>query len=90
MTSPSEPRPAGHNADAVLRSYIDRITNIDAEIAERREDRKEIFLEAKSAGFDTATIRRLLALLAKDKQKLTEQNELLRLYGQAVGFDPFS
>lgn len=90
MTSPSEPVAAGHNADAVLRSYIDRITNIDAEIAERREDRKEIFLEAKSAGFDTATIRRLLALLAKDKQKLTEQNELLRLYGQAVGFDPFS
>lgn len=90
MTSRSDPSPAGHNADAVLRSYIDRITNIDAEIAERREDRKEIFLEAKSAGFDTGTIRRLLALLAKDKQKLTEQNELLRVYGQAVGFDPFS
>ena len=90
MTSPSEPVPAGHNSAAVLLSYIDRITNIDAEIAERREDRKEIFLEAKSAGFDTATIRRLLALLAKDKDQLSEQNELLRVYGQAVGFDPFS
>ena len=91
MTSPSEPEPAaGHNSAGLVRSYIDRISSIDAEIASLREDRKAIFAEAKSEGLDTATIRRLLSLLAKDQQKLTEENELLRLYGQEVGFDPFS
>jgi uncharacterized protein (UPF0335 family) len=89
MTSPSEPA-AGHNSAGLVRSYIDRISSIDAEIAAQREDRKAIFAEAKAEGLDTATIRRLLRLLGKDQQKLTEENELLRLYGQEVGFDPFS
>ncbi len=90
MTSRSEPA-AGHNSEAALRALLERITNIDAGIAALREDRKAIFAEAKGEGLDTATIRRLLKVLQKEKDGvLREENELLRLYGQAVGIDPFS
>lgn len=80
---------SGVNNDA-LRQHIERIERINSEIADLMADRKELFAAAKGDGFDTAILRKLIAIRKKDEQKRKEENELLSLYGSAVGIDPFS
>lgn len=92
MTSPSDDAVpgVGHNSAEALRDIVDRLGAIDEQMRELRECKKDLYAECKGEGFDPAVVRRLMSLLQKDKQKLTEHNELLRVYGSAVGFDPFS
>lgn len=68
-----------------LVSLIERVEHIDAEIADLKEDRKGIMLEAKSAGFDTKAITHVIKLRKMDKQKRDEQNDIFTTYEHAVG-----
>ena len=80
----------GHNsANARLKSFIERAERMEDEIANAKLDLKEIFNEAKGEGFDTKALKRLIALRKKDKDKLSEENAMLRMYGEALGFDVF-
>ena len=88
----SEP---GHNAvggidSEKLESFLDRIEKLNAEKHSLGLDILEVFKEAKSAGFDTKILRKVVALRMLDKTKRDEQDELLRLYRAAAGIDPFS
>lgn len=68
-----------------LRSIIERIENMDEEIAEKKADRKNILAEAKSAGFDTKIINIIIKLRKLDPMDREEQSELTDLYLAAVG-----
>ena len=68
-----------------LKSFIERIERMNEEISNLQEDRKEIYAEAKGAGFDVKTIRKLVALRKMDAEKRREEDELLELYKAAVG-----
>lgn len=81
----------GDNSGAVhpqkLRSLVERIEKMNEEIAEIREDVKTIFAEAKGAGFDTKTIRKVLKLRAMDADKRREEEAMLDLYCRALNLE---
>lgn len=83
QTDPSVIRPAATNAQLI--AFVERIENINAEIAERMGDRKEIFLEAKNIGFDLPTLRKVVALRGMDQDKRLEAEALLETYKRGVG-----
>jgi uncharacterized protein (UPF0335 family) len=52
----------GDNAKAALRSFVERVENLNEEIDALTADRKEVFDEAKVSGFDPKTLRKVIAL----------------------------
>jgi len=81
----------GHNSsvNAVaakrLLSIIERIEALDAERKNLGDDVKDIYKEAKSAGFDAPTIRLLIKHRAEDDAKRQEREALLETYLAALG-----
>ena len=70
----------------------DRLRSLVARIARREKARKRlgdnikaIFAEAKSAGFDVAVIRTILAIRRKEPAEVEEQESLLDVYRRALG-----
>lgn len=68
-----------------LKSLIERIENVDTEINALKEDRKDIMLEAKSAGFDTKAITYVLKQRKKSKAQRDEEELVFETYERAVG-----
>lgn len=72
------------NANA-LRSFIERIERVEQTIRDEQEARKEIYAEAKGAGFDPKIMRKIVSLRRHDKAKREEFETLLDLYLSALG-----
>ena len=70
-----------------LRSFVKRIEKLDEDKAAVGEDLKEVYSEAKSAGFDTKIIRRIISLRRMELDQRREQEELLELYKSALGME---
>lgn len=68
-----------------LRSLIERIERLEDEKAGIANDIKEIYAEAKSAGFDVKTMREIVRLRKMDANDRQEQEVLLDLYKRAFG-----
>jgi uncharacterized protein (UPF0335 family) len=68
-----------------LRSFIDRLENLESEKTHIVEHIKDVLLEAKSQGFDIKIIKQILRIRKMDTQERMEQEELLQLYMQALG-----
>lgn len=80
----------GHNSvntDTAQRllSIIQRIERLEEERKALGEDVKDIFKEAKSAGYDVPTIRLLIKRRAEDAAKREEREALLETYLAALG-----
>ena len=84
--SKSEDAPkAGGNIGPQLKAFVERVERLEEEIAERREDVKEVYAEAKGTGFDVAILRKVVAIRKQDADKRREQEEILKLYLAALG-----
>ena len=83
-TSPDTPTDVGGIAADQLRSFIERIENLEEEKSNLQNDIKDVYAEAKSAGFDTKIMRQIVRLRKLDRDDLAEQDELLELYRRAV------
>ncbi len=70
-----------------LRSFIERIERLEEEKAALANDVREVYSEAKSAGFDTKIMRQVIKLRKMDQNDRQEQEALLDLYKQAVGLN---
>lgn len=68
-----------------LKSFIQRIEKLEEERAGIGADIKEVFAEAKSAGYDTKIMRQVIRIRKMDKADREEQDELLTLYLDAIG-----
>jgi uncharacterized protein (UPF0335 family) len=68
-----------------LRSIIERIERLEEERKALANDIKDIFAEAKSAGFDVPTVKRLITIRKKEPAEVEEQETLLELYRRALG-----
>lgn len=66
----------GDNAGSQLVSFVERLERLAEERQAMTEDMREVMAEAKSAGFDTKIIRRVLGLRKMDE---TARKELLHL-----------
>jgi len=67
-----------------LLSFVERIERIEEDIAQGNADKSEIYKEAKSAGFDVKAIKKCVALRKKDKDEIFEEDEILKLYREAL------
>jgi len=72
-------------ADQQLIQYLERVENINEEIKDKTDDRKDVFLEIKAQGYDTKIVRAILALRAMDPDKRKEHQALLDTYMDAAG-----
>lgn len=70
-----------------LKSIIERIERVDDEINDLKQDRKDILLEAKGAGFDPKAINHVIKQRRKNKQQREEEEMLFTTYEKAVGLD---
>ncbi len=70
-----------------LRSFIRRIEKLEEDKASVLEDIKDVYGEAKSAGFDVKIIRQIVRLRKMEEEKRREQEELLDLYKSAIGME---
>ena len=82
----SEPSSGGIAADR-LRSLVERIERLAEERKALSSDIKDIYAEAKSAGFDVKALRALIMLRRKEPAEVEEQDTLLALYRRALGMN---
>lgn len=78
---------AGGVSGKRLRSFIERIERLEEEKAAMAEDIKDVYAEAKSTGFDTKTIRKIVRLRKLDLEKRREAEALLETYKAAIGME---
>lgn len=68
-----------------LRSLIERIERLEEERKALGSDIKDIFAEAKSAGFDVKVMRQLIRIRKQEPAEVEEQETLLDVYRRALG-----
>ncbi|MFT8354565.1 MAG: DUF2312 domain-containing protein [Gluconobacter japonicus] len=68
-----------------LRSIIERVERLDEERKALAGDIKDIFSEAKSAGFSVPTIRQIIRIRKQEPAEVEEQETLLDIYRRALG-----
>ena len=67
-----------------LRAIVERIEHVEAEIRELNEAKKEIYLEAKSNGYDVKVLREVVRLRKQDQKEREEHESLLDVYLRAI------
>lgn len=67
-----------------LRSLIERVERLEAEKTALASDIKDIFAEAKSAGFDTKIMQTVIKLRKMNAADRDEQEFLLETYCKAL------
>ncbi len=68
-----------------LRSLIERIERLEEERKALGSDIKDIYAEAKSAGFDVKVMRQLIRIRKQEPADVEEQETLLDVYRRALG-----
>ena len=68
-----------------LRSFVERIERLEEEKAALMADIREVYAEAKSAGFDPKIMRKVVSLRKMDENDRQEEGYLLDTYLAALG-----
>jgi uncharacterized protein (UPF0335 family) len=68
-----------------IRSFVERIEQIETELKELTEAKKEIFSEAKGEGFDVKVLKEIIKLRKQDQEERDEHDTLLDVYMRAMG-----
>jgi uncharacterized protein (UPF0335 family) len=68
-----------------IKTIIERIEKMEEEKAAIATDISEIYKEAKSNGFDTKIIKKIVAMRKKDADKLAEEQAIMDTYLAALG-----
>jgi uncharacterized protein (UPF0335 family) len=68
-----------------LRQFIERVERLDAEKKDLAEQQKEVLAEAKGRGYDTAVMRKIIALRKRDSDDIANEECILDTYKEALG-----
>mgnify|MGYP000533643925 CR=1 FL=1 len=68
-----------------LRQFIERFERLEAEKKDIAEQQKEVMAEAKSRGYDTKVLRKVVALRRRDANDIAEEEAVLEMYKEALG-----
>jgi uncharacterized protein (UPF0335 family) len=71
-------------AGGQIRSFVERVEQVEGEIAELTEAKKEIFAEAKGEGFDIKVLKEIIKMRKQDKDERDEHETILDLYIRAM------
>ncbi len=75
----------GNVAADQLRLFIERIERLEEEKNGIADDVRDVYAEAKSNGYDTNTIRKIVALRKMETHVRQEADALLETYRTALG-----
>jgi len=75
--------PAGEQ----LLDMVERIEAIEEDMRKLRGDRSEVYAEAKSLGFDTRVMKKIIALRKRDASDVAEEEALMEVYKRALGME---
>ena len=68
-----------------LRSIIERVERLEDERKALGADIRDVFTEAKSAGFDVKAVKQILKLRKQEPSEIEEQETLVETYRRALG-----
>lgn len=71
---------AEDSAAGELQDFVTEYESLDAQVSDMRRDQKDLMLVAKSKGFNTKALRRLLAERKRDAGELQEEQEIVAMY----------
>ena len=76
----------GHNSVAgeELLQLIERWEHLDAEKRDIATTQREVMAEAKGRGYDTKTLRKLIAERKRNADDLAEEQTILEMYRDAI------
>jgi uncharacterized protein (UPF0335 family) len=72
-------------ANERLRLLIERIESLEVEKKGFADDIKDVYTEAKSAGFDTKAMKQIVRLRKKEKAEREAEEAMIDLYKTALG-----
>lgn len=78
---------ANNVAGEPLLALIERIERLEADKEALTADIRDVYTQAKAAGFSVKVVRQLVRLRKMDKEERDEQEALLEAYRQAIGMD---
>lgn len=76
---------AANFAKGQLRSIVERIEKLEEEKKALTDDVREVYAEAKAAGFDIKALRAVVRLRMQDNDERKEHEALVELYRDALG-----
>lgn len=79
------PAKPGHNSQARLRSFVERVENLEAEKKGIADDIRDVYAEAKGNGYDVKALRAIVKLRKQDKDDLAEHEAIVDTYKAALG-----
>lgn len=68
-----------------LRAFVERLERLEEEKKSIAGDIKDVYTEAKSNGFDTKVLRKVVSLRKQDRDERIEHEEILALYLEQLG-----
>ena len=83
-----KPNRVGGVAVDQLKSVIGRVEKLEEEKTNIAADIRDVFAEAKGAGFDVKAIRQIIKLRKLDASEIEEQETNLDTYRRALGMLP--
>lgn len=72
-------------ADERLRLLIERIERLEEEKKGISDDIKDVYLEAKSTGFDVKAMKAIVRLRKLERREREEQEAMIELYKERLG-----
>jgi uncharacterized protein (UPF0335 family) len=86
MAGEEDARPDSYRVTAdELRQFIERFERLEAEKKDIADQQKEVMAEAKSRGYDTKVMRKVIALRKREPDDIAEEEAVLEMYKEALG-----
>jgi uncharacterized protein (UPF0335 family) len=79
------PQTLDRSAQERLRQIVARIERLEEEKAGLAADIKDVYAEAKSAGYDTKVLRKVISFRKQDRRARAEMEQVMDLYLAALG-----
>jgi uncharacterized protein (UPF0335 family) len=78
---------AGHNANAHLKAFVERIERLEEEKKALADDIRDVYAEAKGTGFDVKALREVVKIRKQDVDERQEHAAILDTYCHALGIE---
>lgn len=72
-------------SNSQLQSFVERIEKLEYDKSEIQGWIKDVYSEAKSVGFDTKVLRKVVALRKRSRDEIEEERALVETYLAALG-----
>ena len=70
-----------------LRQFVERFERLEIEKKDIADQQKELMAEAKSRGYDTRIMRKIVSLRKRDLDEVAEEEAVLSMYKTALGMN---